>query len=44
MKLYVSIIPIAQNDLSSLLIKHVERKLIWKYAQQYGKLPLCNSM
>ena len=27
----------------SAFIRHTERRLIWEYVQQHGRLPLCNS-
>jgi len=30
--------------LNTALIYHIERELIWKYADKYGRLPACNSI
>ncbi|MDL1898655.1 hypothetical protein FBQ82_20615 [Anaerolineae bacterium CFX7] len=43
--LYAAIFPLgrATPPLQSLLIRHVERKLILDYALKWGKPPICNS-
>lgn len=36
--------PEAPSRVLGALIKHVERELIWQYANRYGRLPRCNSV
>jgi hypothetical protein len=42
--LYVATFPVGSMDdrIRSAFIQYVERKLIWKYAQRWGALPVCN--
>jgi hypothetical protein len=43
-ELYVAVFPVdgMEDHLRSLFIRHVERKLIWEYAQRWGQAPECN--
>ena len=43
-KLFVAAFPVdgLDGEMRSSFIRYVERKLIWEYAQEWGKLPICN--
>ena len=43
-KLYLSIFPVdeSKKEIGQAFIRYFERKLIWRYASKFGKLPPCN--
>lgn len=43
-ELYIAALPVDKMDgvLRSLFIRYIERKLIWEFAQKWGKAPECN--